>query len=129
MTRKFYTAKDRPDVGYLVHNLEHGYNILWYDETVADDDKQVAAVEAIANKFPGTDFENKFIAAPWTADDGEPFPDGAHVALTHWSMGGTNGNPEGQQGITQYCDAPSGEVVAQFVEDYPYTDSPEPGAS
>lgn len=129
MTRKFYTAKDRPDVGYLVHNLEHGYNILWYDETVAGNDAQLAAVEAIAAKFPGTDFENKFIAAPWTDDDGEPFPDGAHVALTHWSMGGTNGNPEGQQGITQYCDAPSGEVVGDFVEDYPYSDSPEPGAS
>jgi hypothetical protein len=129
MGRKFYAPKDRPDLGYLVHNLEHGYNILWYDETVADNEEQLAAAEAIANKFPGTDFENKFIAAPWTAEDGEPFPDGAHVALTHWSMGGTHGNPQGQQGITQYCDAPSGEAVAQFVEDYPYTDSPEPGAS
>jgi hypothetical protein len=129
IARKFYAPQDRPDVGYLVHNLEHGYNIMWYDETVADNEEQLAAVEAIANKFPGTDLENKFIAAPWTAEDGEPFPDGAHVALTHWSMGGTNGNAEGQQGITQYCDAPSGEVVAQFVEDYPYTDSPEPGAS
>jgi hypothetical protein len=129
LTRKFYAAKDRPELGYLVHNLEHGYNILWYDQTVADDDEQIAAVKAIARKFEGTDFENKFIAAPWTGDDGEAFPEGAHVALTHWSMGDTNGNPKGQQGITQYCEAPSGEVVAQFVEDYPYTDSPEPGAS
>lgn len=129
MGRKFYTADDRPDLGYLVHNLEHGYSVLWYDETVAGDKEQLAAVEAIAGKFEGSDFENKFIAAPWTADDGEPFPDGAHVALTHWSMGGTNGNPEGQQGVTQYCQAPSGEAVADFVEAYPYTDSPEPGAS
>jgi hypothetical protein len=44
-------------------------------------------------------------------------------------MGDTNGNPEGQLGITQYCGEPSGEAVAAFVEDYPYTDSPEPGAS
>ena len=44
-------------------------------------------------------------------------------------MGDTNGNPEGQQGITQYCGEPSGEVVSTFIEDYPYTDSPEPGAS
>ncbi|HSE09398.1 MAG TPA: DUF3105 domain-containing protein [Nocardioidaceae bacterium] len=128
ISRKFYTAQERPDLGLLVHNLEHGYNILWYDETIADDAEKVADVEAIARKFEGTDFEDKFIAAPWTAEDGEPFPDGAHVALTHWSMGGTNGNPEGQHGITQYCEAPSGEAVAEFVEQYPYTDSPEPGA-
>jgi hypothetical protein len=127
--RKFYEAQDRPDLGYLVHNLEHGYNILWYDETVAEDDQALAEVKAIANKFDGTDFEDKFIAAPWTSDDGEPFPGGAHVALTHWSMGGTHGNPEGQHGITQYCEKVSGEAVAQFVEDYPYTDSPEPNAS
>ncbi len=129
LERKFYTPKDRPEVGYLVHNLEHGYSILWYDETIADDEEKLAVVKAIANKFAGESYENKFIAAPWTADDGEPFPDDAHVALTHWSMGDTNGNPKGQQGITQYCGEPSGEAVATFVEDYPYTDSPEPGAS
>jgi hypothetical protein len=129
MTRKFYTAQDRPELGYLVHNLEHGYSILWYDETIADDDEKLAVVKAISKKFPGTDFENKFIVAPWTSEDGGSFPDGAHVALTHWSMGGTNGNPKGQHGITQFCGEPSGEAVASFVEDYPYTDSPEPGAS
>lgn len=129
MERKFYTAQERPDLGLLMHNLEHGYSILWYDETIAEDDEKLAQVEAIARKFEGTDLEDKFIAAPWTSEDGEPFPEGAHIALTHWSMGGTNGNPEGQQGITQYCGEPSGEAVAAFVEDYPYTDSPEPGAS
>ena len=35
----------------LVHNLEHGYTILWYDETVADDDEQMQAVEDLATKF------------------------------------------------------------------------------
>ena len=29
---------DRPTLEALVHNLEHGYTILWYDETIADDD-------------------------------------------------------------------------------------------
>ena len=130
MARKFYTAQDRPELGYLVHNLEHGYNILWYDQTIAEDDELLAQVKAIANKFPGaSDPTNKFIAAPWTEEDGEPFPDGKHVALTHWSMGGTNGNDDGQLGIWRYCDAPSGEAVAEFVEDYPFTDSPEPNAA
>ena len=64
---------------------------------------------------------------PWTEADGKAFPDGAHIALTHWSMGD---DPKGkkQVGVWQYCGAPSGEVVDQFVKDYPYTDSPEPGA-
>ena len=131
ITRKFYTADDRPQVEQLVHNLEHGYNILWYDETVADDDDLLNQVRAITTKFPGaTDPANKFIAAPWTADDGEPFPDGTHVALTHWSVGGEpGGDPSEQEGIWQYCEAPSGEAVSSFVDDYPYTDSPEPGAA
>ncbi len=129
LERKFYTADDRPELGRLVHNLEHGYNILWYDETIAEDEDKLAQVRAIADNFRGESYENKFIAAPWTAEDGEPFPDGAHVALTHWSMGGKNDVPEGQHGITQYCTEPSGEVVAGFVDDWPYSDSPEPGAS
>lgn len=129
LERKFYTADDRPALGRLVHNLEHGYTILWYDETIAEDDEKLDEVRAIADTFEGESYENKFIAAPWTAEDGEPFPDGASIALTHWSMGGTNDVPEGQHGITQYCGEPSGEVVAGFVEDWPYTDSPEPGAS
>lgn len=129
MSRKFYEAEDRPPVESLVHNLEHGYSILWYDETVAENEEQLAEVKAIADKFPGaSDPENKFIAVPWTVEDGEPFPQGTHVALTHWSMGDTNGNDEGQQGVSQYCAAPSGEAVSTFVEDYPYTDSPEGNA-
>jgi hypothetical protein len=129
ISRKFYATNDRPPLGYLVHNLEHGYSILWYDQTVAKDSEQLAVVKEIGKKFDGTTLEDKFIVAPWTAEDGDPFPDGAHVALTHWSMGGTNGNPKGQLGITQYCSRPSGEAVADFVKDYPYSDSPEPGAA
>jgi hypothetical protein len=129
MSRKFYSATDRPELGYLVHNLEHGYTILWYDETIADDPEKLQQVKGIANKFTGDDPTNKFIAAPWSSEDGEAFPDGTHVALTHWSMGSTNGNEAGQHGIWQYCAEPSGEAVGQFVEDYPYTDSPEPNAS
>jgi hypothetical protein len=126
-SRKFYTASDRPDVAYLVHNLEHGYNLLWYDETVAKNADQLAAVKAISSKFKGDNLTDKFIAVPWTEKDGKPFPDGAHIALTHWTMGD---DPQGskQEGIWQYCSAPSGEMVAKFVKDYPYSNSPEPQA-
>ena len=34
----------------LVHNLEHGYTILWYDDTIAKDLKQKDAIEAISKK-------------------------------------------------------------------------------
>ncbi len=125
--RKYYTADDRPGLSYLVHNLEHGYNILWYDQTVADNADELGAVKAIAAKFEGKKLSDKFLAVPWTEADGKAFPDGAHVALTHWSMG-DDPNGKKQVGVWQYCGAPSGEVVDQFVKDYPYTDSPEPGA-
>jgi hypothetical protein len=125
--RKYYSAADRPGLSYLVHTLEHGYNILWYDKTVADNADQLGAVKAIAAKFEGKKLSDKFLAVPWTEADGKPFPDGAHVALTHWSMGGDPGGKK-QVGVWQYCGAPSGEVVESFVKDYPYTDSPEPGA-
>ncbi len=36
MARKFYTSQDRPALGTLVHNEEHGYTILWYDDSVAE---------------------------------------------------------------------------------------------
>lgn len=129
LDRKFYTAADRPRLEYLVHNLEHGYNLLWYDATVAKNSDQLAAVKAIAGKYEGTKLKDKFIALPWTADDGDAFPGGAHVALTHWSMGGTHGNPKEQTGVWEYCAKPSGEVVSTFFKDYPYTDAPEPNAS
>lgn len=117
--RPFYTVDDRPEVERLVHSLEHGHTILWYDDTVKPGTEAYDDVKAIAGKFDETD---KFMAAPWTADDGESFPEGKHVALTHWT------GPEDQQGVTQYCGAPSGAVVETFMDDYPAGDSPEPGA-
>jgi hypothetical protein len=124
--RKFYSESDRQDLPYYVHNLEHGYNLLWYDKTVADDPDQLAAVKAIASKFEGDELTDKFIALPWTEEDGKAFPDGAHVALTHWYADPSDLSK--QEGVWQYCAQPSGEAVATFVEDYPYTDSPEPNA-
>lgn len=127
ISRKFYGA-DRPELGYLVHNLEHGYTVLWYDETAADDPEMADQVRAIAEKFEGdeSNFRLKFKAAPWTEADGAAFPEGQHVAMTHWSAG--DGSEGGQVGVTQYCAEPSGEALEAFMDEYPYTDSPEPNA-
>jgi hypothetical protein len=126
--RKFYTKDDRPKIEYVVHNLEHGYNLLWYDDTIAKDKDQVAVIKAIAAKFSGKKLTDKFIALPWTAEDGGAFPKGTHVAMTHWSAGGDPSKVGKQRGIWQYCAEPSGAEVSSFVKDYPYTDSPEPQA-
>lgn len=128
--RKLYTQSDRPDLGLLVHNLEHGYTILWYDDTVADDAAQMNDLRGIAAKFDSTtNMRDKFKAVPWTAEDGEAFPKGQHVALTHWSIGGA-GSPdmEKQVGAWQYCSAPSGAALESFMKKYPYMDSPEPNS-
>lgn len=130
MTRKFYTAADRPALGTLVHNEEHGYTILWYDDTVAGDNDEMTQIRAIADKFSGTtDLRHKFKAVPWTSSDGQAFPKGQHVAFTHWSVDGTSkassGNAQ-QQGVWQYCSKVSGSALQAFTLDYPYSDSPEP---
>jgi hypothetical protein len=131
--RKFYTSNDRPQLESLVHNLEHGYTILWYDETIADDSEMVNQIEGIADKFRGSkdNLRFKFIAAPWTSEDedGAKFPDGQHIAFSHWSKGGSGEDDTTKQvGVWQYCSAPSGAALDKFMIDYPYTDSPEPEA-
>jgi hypothetical protein len=126
--RKLYSESDRPDVGELVHNLEHGYTILWYDETVAGDEAMMDDLRGIASKKSSTtNLRDKFKAVPWTSEDGDPFPSGQHVAMTHWSVGGEAAGEGGEQvGVFQYCSAPSGEALDAFMEQYPYMDSPEP---
>ncbi len=112
-----YTDADRPPVERLVHSLEHGYTIIWYDETIAGDAAAMDDLDSIAAAFPVGDY---VMVAPWTASDGAAFPDGAHLALTHWTGG------EKQQGVWEYCEQVSGSVVGSFVEDYPKSNSPEP---
>ncbi|MDQ4008744.1 MAG: DUF3105 domain-containing protein [Actinomycetota bacterium] len=126
--RKFYTTEDRPPVEMLVHNLEHGYNILWYDETVANDEQALAEIERLASKFEGSerDPDNAFIAAPWTPADGGGFPDGKHIALTHWYADPETGADE--KGITRYCEQMSGAVVADFMAEWDQSEAREGGA-
>jgi hypothetical protein len=126
--RKLYTTADRPELGELVHNLEHGYTILWYDKTIQDSPDKMDVLRGITSKLQGTtDLRDKFKAVPWESTDGNAFPDGQHVAFTHWSVGGVGETDKAKQvGVTQYCADLSGAALDTFMTDYPYMDSPEP---
>ena len=63
-TRQFYTADDRPAMENLVHNLEHGYTILWYDDTATE--AQISELKAIAARPTSSPRrEDKFIVSAW----------------------------------------------------------------
>ena len=130
MDRKLYTTSDRPELGELVHNLEHGFTILWYDKTIADSSEKMSELRGIASKLQGTtNLRDKFKAVPWTSEDGKAFPKGQQVAFTHWSVGGAGEtDPSKQVGVWQYCSDISGAALDTFMKDYPYMDSPEPNA-
>ncbi len=128
---RFYDVDDRPEVAVLVHNLEHGYNILWYDETVVDDEIALARVQEIAAGYATLDGQpdpaTAFIAAPWTAADGAPFPDGMHYALTHWYADPTDRTTSraDEVGLTRYCAAIDAATVEEWMTDYPLSEAPE----
>ena len=117
--RKFYTAQDRPEIETLVHNLEHGYTVLWYDQTVADDPAQLEVIEGLAERIPEEPAKTKFVASAWDDAYGA-FPADMHVALSHWGA---------KEGHVQMCGQVSGEAVNAFMDSYPYTDSPEPNGA
>ena len=116
-----------------MHNQEHGWTIVWYDETIADDAEQMKLLKATADKFDshGQDPNYNMIIAPWTKDDGDPIADGKHIAFTHWSIHQPTWDPEmfkqrtQSYGESQYCDTFSGEALDTFMKKFPYDDAPE----
>jgi Protein of unknown function (DUF3105) len=134
----FFTADDRPPVEVLVHNLEHGWTIVWYDETAAKSRVEMQELKDTAAKFDqhGNDPHYNMIIAPWTKNDGEgrPIPDGKHVAFTHWSVHQPTYNPNFYRtaesavksyGESQYCSTFSGAALKDFMKKFPYDDAPE----
>jgi hypothetical protein len=116
--RKFYTAQDRPPLEVLVHNLEHGYTILWYDAAQAKGKEQLLRdVAEQANKQ--ADAQDKFLVVEWDSARGA-FPAGKPYALAHWAK---------EAGHRQMCGDLSGAVITDFIEKYPASDTQEPGAA
>ncbi|GAB3066088.1 MULTISPECIES: DUF3105 domain-containing protein [unclassified Phycicoccus] len=114
--RDFYTAADRPALETLVHNLEHGYTVLWYDGSKVKDTTLLKDVADQGNKL--SDSSGKFKVVEWDASRGA-FPAGKPYALVHWAK---------DAGHRQLCGDLSGQAVVDFVKKYPASDTQEPGA-
>jgi hypothetical protein len=103
---RFYSRGDDPAPELVVHDLEHGIVVAWYDPELPDE--EVATLEQVARALP----TNRFVAVPWNRST---FEDGRHVVLTAW-------------GHTQRCERVSGRVVYEFTREYADKDAPEKGA-
>jgi hypothetical protein len=119
-SREFYSARDRPQMEQLVHNLEHGYTVVWYDSTVKG--KQLATLKDLAASArhsemagPGT----KFIVSSWDDSYGT-FPAGKHIGMSHWGA---------KDSHVQLCGKVSGAAVQSFMKKFPSTDAPEPNVA
>ncbi|WP_270886461.1 DUF3105 domain-containing protein [Pedococcus sp. 5OH_020] len=115
--RDFYTASDRPPLETLVHNLEHGYTILWYDGSKVKDTALLKDIADQGNKLK--DSTGKFKVVEWDASRGA-FPAGKVYALSHWAK---------DAGHRQLCGDLSGQVIVDFVKKYPASNTQEPGAA
>ncbi|HET7399716.1 MAG TPA: DUF3105 domain-containing protein [Intrasporangium sp.] len=126
--RRVYTVADAPAVESLVHNLEHGYTILWYDPSV--EKEQAGAFDALAKKINAMpEAGNKFLITPWDTSRGA-FPAGKKYALSHWfAKADSSGKVTEQAGKRQLCGGLSTEVVESFVKANPWSAAPEAGAA
>lgn len=116
--RKFFTASDRPKTENLVHNLEHGYTVLWY--TSATPPAQVEELKKLADlAAKDENTAGKFIVSAWDDAYGT-FPAGKTVGLSHWGA---------KTGHRQLCGQVSGEAVKEFVKKFPFSDAPEPNGA
>jgi hypothetical protein len=118
-SRPFYSVSDRPEMETLVHNLEHGYTIIWYDKTIKGN--QLQDLKDISDSARGKDqtANGKFIVSAWDNSYGT-FPKGKHLGISHWGAANST---------VQLCGKVSGSVVQSFIAAYPASDSPEPGAA
>jgi hypothetical protein len=111
-----------PDVYAVLHSLEHGAAVIWYDPR-AERNPQIQAIKDFYGDPANGDH---VIVAPYNYPDQGPagrLPDGKQMALTAWHH-------------TQTCDRPNLDVVKGFVTQYAANpqsayrgDAPEAGAA
>ena len=129
-TKHFYAVADRPAVETLVHNLEHGYTVVWYRADAPNE--QIDDLQRISKTFGSEEYDpaDKFIAAPWSDADGAGFPAGKNVVITRWTADPNNpGDATLQRGVRQACTSVSGEAIKEFMIRYPVANAPEPSGA
>ena len=119
-SRPFYTAKDRPEMEQLVHNLEHGYTIVWYDSTIKGDAAHGAEGPQRQRAHARRDRPRRSSSCPPGTTPTARSPSGKHIGISHWGAADSH---------IQLCGKVSGEVVTDFIKKYPAADSPEPTAA
>ncbi len=118
----FFNEKDRPPVENLVHNMEHGYTILWFDATMTKDEQD--EIKGLAERLRNDGKYQQFIAVAWDESYGQ-FPKKKRVALSHWSGDGSGVKNDASVGHRMLCEQLSGDAVKGFMDKYPATDAPE----
>jgi hypothetical protein len=110
MPTKFYKESDLASlpqypVGYLVHNLEHGYVIFWYNCQVYQGtcDDLMQKIQQVMSQFGGV----KVVAFPWHTIN-------VPLALTSW-------------GRLLRLSTPDQTLMTQFVQTYRFQ-APEPNS-
>jgi len=91
---RFYPLSDKPRPERAVHNLEHGYIVVWYDAKLPAD--QVAHLQGLAT---AGNLSRLLVVGWWRGD----LPLGKHVVLTSW-------------GRTDRCGTVSDNVVNAFYK-------------
>ena len=96
-----------------VHNLEHGYLVIWYAPDLGKADQKT--LKDLATKLAKDRPAGKVKVVPWPKDRGT-FPAGKKVAITAW-------------GFEQTCGQVSGEAIGKFAKDHPVSAAPEAGSA
>ncbi len=125
--KTFYDKSDRPAVSNLVHNLEHGYTLMWYNDAAAADKNELDTIKKIAKAKLPDEANGKLIAAPFHTEDGKAWPQGKTIAFARWDGGG--GVEANQKGHLQYCSKASGAALSEFMKKFPAEDAPEPNGA
>jgi hypothetical protein len=121
----FYTAEDRPPIETLVHNLEHGYPILWYDQQAGDAKR--ADLRQLADVASNTDWAlGSSSCRPGTRPTSSCRPARSSPSRTGRPPSTPETSVASQAGHRQMCGNLSGQVVKAFIQRFPHTSGPEP---
>jgi hypothetical protein len=100
-----YTAASPAQEAQIIHNLEHGGIVIWYQPTETSAEDVAALTQYVEQQVRSAKF--KVILSPWTSEDfGHP------IAVTSWNW-------------LLYQDAADLDQIRAFLDEH-YGDAPEP---